>query len=71
MNTNVAETKPKPIKYQVYLGDELQQAFERYSKEKYGAGTSVKTAVFKKALIEFLKKEGYYDIGEVSSGTKD
>lgn len=61
MDTNVAETKPKPIKYQVYLGDELQQALERYIQDKYGTGASVKTAIFRKALIEFLRNEGYYD----------
>ena len=60
MDTNKVEEKIKLIKYQVYLGEELQQTLERYIRDNYAPGTSVKTAIIRKALIEFLKKEGYY-----------
>ncbi len=72
MDTKVAEDKPKPIKYQVFLGETLQRSLERYIQENYPPDTSVKTIVFRKAIAEFLEREGYYENPkEVSSGTKD
>lgn len=60
MSRSGDESKPKPIKYQIYLGEELQESLERYMKDNYAPGSRVKTVVFRKALMEFLKKEGYY-----------
>ena len=54
------KTKPGPIKYQIYLGDELQEPLERYIQDNYAPGTHVKTAIIRKAVMEFLRKEGYY-----------
>lgn len=47
-------------KVQFYLGEKLQESFERYIEENYVPGTRARTAVFRKALAEFLEKEGYY-----------
>ena len=66
MNTNNAEDRaehepePKPIKYQVYLGNKLQVSLERYIQDNYPPRTHVKTAVIRKAVMEFLRKESYY-----------
>jgi len=64
MSKSSAESKPKPIKYQIYLGEELQESVERYIKEKYPSGSRVKTVVFRTALVEFMTKEGYYKLQE-------
>lgn len=66
-----SESKPKPIKYQVYLGDELQEALEKYIRDNYAPRTQVKTAVIRKAVMEFLKKEGYYSSIGGSSHEED
>jgi len=47
-------------KVQFYLGEKLQEAFERYIQENYPPGTRVRTAVVRMALMEFLKNRGYY-----------
>ena len=60
MGIKVAENKPKLIKYQVYLGSKLQEPLERYIQDNYAPGTQMKTAVIRKAVMEFLRKEGYY-----------
>jgi len=62
MGKSEAENKPKPVKYQIYLGEELQESVERYIREKYAPGSRVKTTVFRIALMEFMKKEGYYGL---------
>lgn len=59
MDSNVAETKDKM--YQVYLGKELEDSFERYMRDKYPPKTRVQTAIIRRALAEFLRGEGYYD----------
>jgi len=61
MSKSGDESKPKPTKYQIYLGEELQESLERYMKENYPPGSRVKTVVFRTALIEFLKNKGYYE----------
>ncbi len=60
MSANGVESKPKLIKYQVYLGEKLQESLERYIEENYAPNTRVKTAVIRIALVEFLKNKGYY-----------
>lgn len=59
MSTNEVESKDKM--YQVYLGSEVSSAFERYIRDKYPPKTRVQTALIRRALAEFLKREGYYD----------
>ncbi len=62
MDTKVAENEAKLIKYQVFLGIGLQKSLRRYIQDNYPPGTRVQTAIIRKALVEFLKKEGYYDV---------
>ncbi|KKK52922.1 hypothetical protein LCGC14_3100030 [marine sediment metagenome] len=61
MNSKVVEKKTKLTKYQVYLTKDLQEAFIRYIREQYLPEDRVVTAVIRKAIAQFLKKEGYYD----------
>lgn len=63
MDRKVVEKKPKLVKYQVYLGKDLQEALQRYIQDEYPPNTSVITAVFRKAIADFLEKEGYYGNG--------
>ncbi len=62
MSKDEAENKPKPIKYQIYLGGELQESVERYMKENFPPDSRVKTIVFREALMDLMKKKGYYDV---------
>jgi len=48
-------------KYQFYLGEELQESFERYLKENYAPGTRARTAVIRIAIMDLMKKKGYYE----------
>ena len=61
MSNNEVEDKPGLIKYQIYLGEELQEALEKYIEENYEPGSRLKTAIIRKAVAEFLRKEGYLD----------
>ena len=60
MSIENTEDKPKPVKHQIYLGGELQEALDRYIKENYAPGSRVVTAIFRRAMMEFLKGKGYY-----------
>lgn len=46
-------------KYQIYLTPQLQEAFDRYIKEQFGPHEHVASALFRKAMEEFLEKRGY------------
>jgi len=60
MDAKVVESKVRLVKYQVYLGEKLQESLRRYMQDTYGSNTRVKTAVFRRAIAEFLRREGYY-----------
>ena len=63
MNTKLVKDKTKL--FQVYLGGDLLDAFQKYVKDNYPPGTRAQTAIFRRAIMEFLKGAGYY------GGTKD
>ena len=60
MNSKVVEEGTKLVKYQVYLTKDLQDAFLRYISEQFLPEDRVVTAVIRRAIAQFLKKEGYY-----------
>lgn len=45
--------------YKFYLGPELETTFERYIHERFPPQTRVQSALVRRALSEFLLKEGY------------
>ena len=60
MAEKVVEEASKQTKYQVYLSEELHNAFQRYMQENFPGDSRVTTAIIRKALAQFLQKEGYY-----------
>ena len=62
MSKSEAESKSKPIKYQIYLGEQLQELVERYMEENFPSGSRVKTIVFKEAMMDYMRKKGYYRV---------
>lgn len=62
MNSKVVEEKAKLTKYQVYLTKDLQEAFSRYVSDQFLPEDRVVTAIIRRAIAQFLRKEGYYDV---------
>jgi len=61
MDTKVVDKVPKQVKYQVYLGDELHNAFQRYMQDNFPGDSRVTSALIRKLLVDFLSKEGYLE----------
>lgn len=52
----------KPTKFQIYLSEDEEKAFRRYIEERFPPSPhGAYTIVIRKAITEFLEKEGYYD----------
>ncbi len=49
----------KLVKYQVFLGEKLQVAFQQYLADNFTNDSRVRSAIMRKAMTEFLKREGY------------
>ena len=65
MNTKVIESKPKL--YQIYLDKDLQTGLEAYISDNYTPDSRVTSATIRAAVMEFLKKRGYYGSKDQSS----
>ncbi len=48
-------------KYQIYLTPELEEAFDKYLAANFTKKDRVLTAVFRRAIADFLEKEGFYE----------
>ncbi len=48
-------------KFQIYLTPELEEAFERYIAYNYTSRDRVISTVFRRAMSEFLEREGFYE----------
>jgi len=46
-------------KFQIYLGEELQERFQQYLDSEFTEADRVYSMVFRKAMNEFLKERGY------------
>jgi len=61
MENSVVDEKTEPTRFQIILGEDIEKELQRYIGDKYGQGTRVYTAIIKRAVAEFLKKEGYLE----------
>ncbi len=61
MEKNAVEEKTEPIRFQIILGEDVEKALQRYIGDNFPHGTRVYTALIRKAVAEFLKKEGYLE----------
>lgn len=59
MNRKTKLVRKPPVKFQIYLGPELQLRFLKYLKENYSDNDRVYSIIFRKALAEFLDKGGH------------
>ena len=59
----VENTGQRDKLYQVYLGQELEEALKRYTSDKFPPGTRVTTSIIRRSVAEFLEREGYYNKG--------
>lgn len=47
--------------FQIYLSGGLLAALQKYLRDNYPPGTRAQTALFRRAIMDFLKSVGYYD----------
>lgn len=59
MENRVVDEKTEPTRFQIILGEDIEKALRKYVGEVYGHDTRVFTAILRRAVTEFLKKEGY------------
>lgn len=53
------EEQIRLTKYQIFLGRKLQLRFKKFLEENFTGEGTVYSAVFRKAMEEFLEKRGY------------
>jgi len=53
------EQKTEPTRFQIILGEDIEKVLRKYVGETYGQDTRVYTAIIRRAVVEFLKNEGY------------
>jgi len=61
MNKKVTEERAEPTRFQIILGEDIEKALRKYIGETYGQDTRVYTAIIRRAVIEFLRREGCYN----------
>lgn len=61
MNNGITTKRTKLTKYQVYLTEDLQDAFTRYIHDQFSPNDRVVTALIRKAITLFLIQKGYID----------
>jgi len=59
MEKDAVEEKTEPTRFQIILGEDIEKVLRKYVGETYGQDTRVYTAIIRRAVTEFLKKEGY------------
>ncbi len=59
MENSVVDEKTEPTRFQIILGTDIEKALKDYIDRNFEQDTRVYTAIIRKAVAEFLRKEGY------------
>ena len=59
MENSVVDEKVEPTRFQIILGEDIEKALRKYIGDTFEQDSRVYTTVFRKAVAEFLRKEGY------------
>ena len=66
MNKKASSWGTGQYRLQVYLSGDLKEALDKYVAEKFSSDSRMISAIVRRAVTEFLEKEGYLERQEVS-----